>query len=993
MIKSLYASASLFVLVWTWFAFTALPVSANQVEDILNADYQALEEPLSPETGGYEPATISAKLGYIWTLPDHTQAMVLLGNFTLKMPYQILSSRDAVLWISTVELDGQKIKKIDIFMEGGAKISEAAGSETSDELLFITISTAGQIEICGESISKCDASNQDIYLRAEKLRVTTPTTLPTTREVIVHAKPKPKAEEPQPRQPISIRGNFIVGPELAGRPVLIGTDGIYLLQAAPAGGEAFELRAKNAVIFLQPGSMKSATKKIADEDRKKTVPKVPTTMSVEEAKKRVEQLPTEEELAQEQQPIEKVKKNTQVSAVYLEGDVVMIRGYRQIRADKVYYDFDTNQALILNAVAKTIAPGREVPIYIRANEIRQLSEREFVATDAKITASEFYTPSYHVGATKVYFEDRTEKLADGEQVGLMAGRYKIYNSTMNVEGIPFLYWPYTAGDFKQAETSIKSVSMSYDDDYGITGKTRWYLLPLLGLQEPEGVSATLKLDYYGDKGPGVGVDTTYERDNYYGLMRSYYIHDTGEDHLGGECGDVKPPHENRGRFLMRHRQYLPDGWELTLEFSYLSDKNFLREFFQSEFEEGKPQETDIYLKKVFGDAVFSILGKWRINDFLTQTEKLPDVAFDVLGKQLGDSMVTWFSENRVGAVRRLNAEDTPWWQVYDTNEQQTDVVARADTRQELDIPATLGPFKLVPYGVARGTAWDDSPFDGGLQRMYGQAGVKGSTYQWRVYDDVESRFWDVHRIKHIMKEDFALWGAGTNISPTEVTPFDQGIETISGADGVTMGWRNRWQTKRGGPGNWHTIDWITLDLEAGFFNDSVVNDGQNRTRGETFFYRPENSITSNYISLKNKWQLSDSLAFLYDAIVDTNDWRMGESGVGLFIERSPRLNFFVGNRYIGLTKSNLLAFGANYQLNKKYTLGLTEEFDLERGENADLGIMLIRRMNRWNLAISADFDNTQDIDSFGIAVWPEGIPEWTIGSRKFTRMLNYMPLD
>jgi hypothetical protein len=964
----------------------------GEVEQILNADYEMLEKPLSPESGGFEPVTVSAKLGYSWRLSDGAQAMVLLGDFKLCAADRTLTSRDAVVWLKVVDFNGQKTKQMDVFMEGGARIVDAMGGMTADELLYVTVFTAGKVSLEGDSITRSDGSDQEIYKRAQKLYQPGLATKPAGEKFVIHGQAETQ-QKLQERRPILIRGNFVVGPKLEGQPVLMGTDGVYLLQSASAGGEALEIRATNAVVFLRPEAMKKIGQEQKSGDKKKKAKKgIPSTMTAQQAKEKIEELPTEQEAAREQSPQEKMKQ-TDVSAVYLEGDVVLIRGYRQIRAERVYYDFDESKALILDAVAKTLAPQRNVPIYVRAGEIRQLDERTFVAKNAKLSASEFYTPSYHVGATTVYFEDRTERLPSGEQIGLVAGRYKIYNSTMNVEGVPFLYWPYTVGDFKQAETSIKSLTMSYDDDYGISGKTRWYLMPLLGLQEPAGTNSTLSLDYYGEKGPAIGVDTTYQRDTYYGLMRSYYVHDTGTDDLGGIRDEVPVPNENRGRFLTRHRQYLPQGWELTLELSYLSDKNFLEEYFRDEFENDKEQETLIYLKKVFGDAVFSILGKWRINDFLTQTEKLPDMAFDVLGKQVGDGLATWYSENHVGAVRRLNQEDTPWWCVWNTNEQQTDVVARADTRQEMDVPMTLGKLKLVPYGTVRGTAWDDSVKDGGLARAYGQAGAKGSLYQSKVYDEFESRFWDVHRLKHIMKEDFTFWGAGTNVNPSEITPFDEGIETISGVDGVTMGWRNRLQTKRGGPGNWRTVDWLTFDFEAGFFNDNDTTDDQNETRGQTYTFRPENSITSNYVSNRNKWQISDSMALLQDMIIDTNDWRMGEWGMGLYVERSPRFNWFIGHRYIGVTRSNLAAFGTNYKLNQRYTIGLTEQFDLDRGENADLEVYLIRKMPRWNLALSGGFDNTEDVGNVGISVWPEGVPEWTLGQRKYNRMMQTMPLE
>jgi hypothetical protein len=989
---SILVTAGIFAFVVLWAGMANL--HGGVVDQILDADYEALEQPLVPGMGNYEPAKISSKLGYVWCLPDKTQAMVLLGDFTLKMPHQTLTSRDAVVWLKVVDRDGQRVKQLDVFMEGGAKISEVSGSVTTDEILSVTVFTSGQVEVDGDSIAYRDGSGQEIFHRAELLWTRASVEAGEGDRIVVHGRAK-KEKELQERRPIAIRGNFTVGPKLAGQPVLMGTEGIYLLQAASPGGEAMEIRATNAILFLKPEAVKVDKQvKPKGKKRKSLTSKPARELTAAEAEKRLQELPTEEEAAKKKTPAEQVRSNRYISAAYLEGDVVIVRGYRQIRADQVYYDFEGSKALICNAVARTLSVARDVPVYVRAAEVRQLSETQYMATDAKITTSEFYTPSYHIGATKVYFEDRTEKLASGEQLGLVAGQYKVYNSTLNVEGVPLLYWPYSQGDFKQSETSIKSLTFSYDNDKGISGKTRWYLLPLLGLQEPEGVDATLKLDYYGKHGPGVGIDAEYERETYYGMVRSFYIYDTGEDHLGGQRGDVEPPFNDRGRFLIRHRQYLPQGWELTLELSYLSDLNFLEEYFRREFETGKEQETLLYLKKVFGDMVFSVLGKWRINNFLTQTEKLPDVAFDVLGKQVGDSVVTWFSENHVGAVRRLTASDNPWWYYWkDPNLQETDVVARADTRQEVDVPLTLGKLNLVPWGMVRGTAWDDSYDGGGLQRAYGQTGVRGSLYQSKVYDEIDSRFWDLHRIKHIMKETFAIWGSATNVDSSQLTPFDEGIETIDQVDGFSGNWRNRFQTKRGGPGNWRTVDWLTLDLGAGFFNDSEQTDNRNRTRGQTYSFRPENSITSNYASFRSNYRISDSTSVLYDMIVDTDHCRMGTSGLGLFFERSPRFNCYIGHRYIGLTDSNLLAFGSTYQLNSKYSVAMEEQFDLEAGKNSDLEVSLVRKMPRWNFALTAGFDKTSDVNSVSLSLWPEGIPQWTLGSRKFARMTKFMPTD
>jgi len=985
-IKKLGILATLIVAVTT-----AVESPAWAQMDILDAQYEALEQPLSPLEPLPEDVRISARLIYLWTLPDGAKAMVLLGQFRLVMGQRQFSAHDAAIWMEPLRGAGDwTAKRLDVFMQGDGRIVEPGGAVISDEILYSTIRTVGRIEVSARSLARQNASNHPVYLRALALRGRRAATqpeepIPLEGTVRVHAPQEPpsRAKPERVRFPITLRGNFSIGAEIDGLRPLIGTGGVYLFQAAAEGEEPLELRADNAVVFVKSSAAQAAAR-TAKATMPATAPAQLTPQQQAELLEKLEQLPTEEERAAPQPPPQ-VQVARYVSAAYLEGDVVLSRGHRQIRAEQVYYDFDRSTAMIMDMVARTIEPRRKVPIYVRARQARQLSRNQYVAYDAKVTTSEFFTPSYHLGASTVRFEDRTERLETGEPVGLVAGRFEATHATLNLEGVPILYWPYTAGEFKQSETSLRSVRTSYSSDFGVTGKTRWHLMNLLGLEEPEGVDATLNLDYYGRRGPAAGIDLDYERDTYYGLARTYFIYDQGEDRLGGFRGDVVPPHETRGRALLRHRQYLPDKWELTLELSYISDANFLEEFFKSEFDEGKDQETLIYLKKTFGNVVFSTLAQWRLMDFLTQTEHLPEVVVDVLGQPLSDGALVWYSENRVGSVRYRPDQRRIFDSFRVDNTGRTDVTPRADSRQELEVPLELGPLKVVGFGVVRGSWWDSRPFfSGHIGRIMGRYGLRGSLYQWKVFDGVESRFWDLHRLRHVMKEDFTLWMAHSNVDRWELTPFDEGIETIGEIDGASVGWRHRFQTKRGGAGNWRNVDWLTLDFEAGFFNDAMTFDGRNRSRGQTFSYRPENSISSNYVSMRDIWRISDTTALLYDLIVDTDNWAVGASGLGLHIDRDPRLSYFIGHRFIGESDSNLFGFGANYRLNEKYTLAVREEVDLNRGENADFELTLVRRMPRWYLSLTLEFDNVENVDSVSVAVWPEGIPEWTIGSRRYT---------
>jgi hypothetical protein len=530
-----------------------------------------------------------------------------------------------------------------------------------------------------------------------------------------------------------------------------------------------------------------------------------------------------------------------------------------------------------------------------------------------------------------------------------------------------------------SETAIAGIRAGYSGDFGFEFETDWHLFNLLGLETPEGFEATLSLDLFSDRGPAFGVDVDYERERYFGLARSYVIADDGEDTLGRKREELAKG-DIRGRILLRHRQYLEDDWQLSLELSYISDEGFLEEFFETEFDNDKNQETLLYLKKQRENWAFTALLQPRILDFYTQTERLPDFAFHLAGEPLGDR-VTWFSENRAGIVRYRPAEQTFRELLRDGRAIGSGSVMRADSRQEIGAPVDIGSLRLVPFAMGRGTVWDDSPEEGGLARVFGMYGVRGSMYLWRVYPEARSSLFDIDGVRHIIKPDITAWMAHTNHDSDELFPFDRTVEGIDEVDGVALGLRQRWQTKRGAGDNRRIVDFLTLDVEMGFFNDAP---GDAITNGYTSFSRPENSIAHNYVNSSLIWRINDRTALLSELNYDVNDGQLDIFNLSLVVERTPRLSYLLGYRFINETDSNLLGFDMNYRLTEKHTLAVRELFDLDRGRTLDFTIAFIRKFPRWYGALSFELDDAEDDFGVSFSVWPEGLPQAALGSRRFT---------
>jgi len=958
------------------------------------ADDVAAVQPLLPPGISEFNLELYGKLAYTWQLDDGTNVIEVHGNFSARLGLYKLTSRDAVVWFKRRTWNDKTFIDVEIYLWQGAEIIQPGGAVEMGPALLATLRTFGRLLLNVDSHAPHSDEDSALYREADiarQLLVAVPPKEATESEAPVQVAPKLEeliVKRTKVPRKVEFSADQLYFEEYAGESIIVAINDVFVSQGSPAkSGEYAELRADAAVLFVKADQAGDAMPGLLDEGAPE--PQPDTGVEFEAVPDQIE--------PQIEPPVSARPRTTEqrasewVSAVYLEGDVMLSRGQRMIRASRLYYDFDEDKALILDAVTRAVEPERSIPIYVRAEEIRQLSLSEFLARDAQITTSEFHTPHVAIGAEEVYLEDRTPRNAAGDVIGVQAGTYAAKNTTLNLEGVPVAWWPASRGDFSRDRMAFRSAKTGYNNEFGATLETRWHLLNLLGLEQPAGVDATLKLDYFTDRGPGVGIDVDYEQDEYYGLLRTYYIHDQDEDDLGPIRGGP-PDTDDRGRVLWRHRQFLPEDWELTLEASYISDDQFLEAFERNEWENAKDQETLIYLLKRQDNWQFNALFNWRINEFLTQTEHFPDAVLSLIGEPLGE-YATWYHESRAGLVR-FRPDERRFFNGSERvdNTGRTGTVVRGDIREELQFPlGEFGPVQFTPYVMLRGSSWDDMSADSGHRdRILGSYGIHANTMLSRVYNDVSSELLDLDRLRHVIKIDGTAWNAHANQSPQNLTPFDAGVEDIDDFSGGTIGVRQRFQTKRGKSGAKRTVDWITLDIEAGFFSDA--QQGEN-THGDFILSRPEDSISSNFIAANMQYRISDSTVLVYDGVYDTNRGNMGNSNLSLAVERAPRFSYFVGWRYIHDTDNNLFAFGGNYKLSEKHTIAFRETYDIEEGRNLSTQFIYIKKWPRWYTAIAFDVDRTLEDVGINFSVWPEGAPRLGVGSKRFTGLTDSVGIN
>jgi hypothetical protein len=941
------------------------------------------EQELLPTTIGTSDIELRGR--YVREMRDDLGGIALQfnGGFRLTFGRRTLSATNAVVWVRTRTTETPPVRQyldLTVYLSENAELVEPGGTITQDRVLYVSnLLTYGRLVRYSDAHIVDDLTRLPLYQQAVAVR----TLVEQSNEPPAPAlgpgvvRPRELVALQPPRPPTVIRYRLArVEPSQTpeGETVLVATGGVYFARSGGADSPMLEVRADRAVIFL--GSPTDEAGGLTGTDVSGDV----TPAAAGDAPTAPPPPPPADDPAGEDW---RGALQNRLRAVYLEGDVALSLGTNFVRTERLYYDFELERALILDAVFRAELPERGIPLYLRAARIRQHSGRRFSALDARVTTSEFHTPHYHVGAERLELTDRTPRDNTGRATGNPAGTFTLLNATYNIEGTPVAWWPYASGDFETGEQVLRSFTAGYSSEFGARVKTRWYLFNLLGVARPPGYDATLRTDYLSRRGPGIGIDSDYERENHFGLFRSYYIHDDGEDDLGPlRKAENTPDTKERGRLLWRHRQFLPNDWELTLEGAWISDPNFLETYERSEFWEGKEQETAIYLRKQLGETEsITLLANWRLLDFLTQTEHLPELTY----RRLGDtflSPVVLYHESRVGAVRYRVDERELFEYSRWRPDRSSDLTFRADVRQEAELPLKLGPVNLVPFGTVRGSHWDGQPIDdGSLWRGFGLYGLRGTTAMYRVYDDVHSALLDISRLRHIVQPHVTVWNAHSNVRSDRITPFDEGIENIDPFYGTALGVRQVWQTKRGAGDQARTVDLLTVNIEAGFFGDVQPDE---LSTGWVNPIRPENSRTRNYAALEAVYRLSDTTSLLYDNNFDLNDGRFDRHNVSIAVERLPRLAYLFGYRYGGDINYDMLGGGFNYRLNEKHIVAVRAWYDLHENKLGEVAVSYVRKLPRWYFAVNFEWDEVFDDVSVTISMWPEGIPEWSLGSRRFT---------
>jgi hypothetical protein len=940
--------------------------------------------PVEPLSG---PIELRATRGDAWTVDD-TKRLRLDGDVLVRIGPHRFEASKAVIWLNRLPSAGGVINQVAMFFDEVTNPSAAAGIGVSGRDLLVTASARGPVTL-EVSILQPRRPRSDRLLRLAENRLAEHLArLAATTPALAQ---RPVVEYPLP--PLPFR------PEVGGRVTDADVDLPTVIDLPPPAERAPWLRAPQSTIRFSAGRTE-----LVPGDEENTI-RITGSVWIEYASLDLADPFTRMTLAAQRAVIftdpgslEDMARGqvdaTKVRGIYLEGGVVATAGDGDytVRTPRAYYDFRTGRAVMVDAVLRTYDRNTRLPVFARATELRQVAESQWEADSVRVTTSEFKTGHVALGAERMTVTRRP--IAGDDDPDARETFIESADNTLRLGGVPVVWWPRFAGTVK--DVPLQSASIGYEDNDGARIETRWNLFTLLGREAPDGVNVSLILDAFTKRGAGGGVDIDYELGNGDGRIELYGMYDDGTDKTSaGE--DVEQDEDFRGLAVTESQWKLTQHWSAQVQSSLISDETFISTWREDDFQDRREFETAGLLKYQKDDLALTLLGKYEPNDFLSndyllasrgyQVERLPEGALHILGKSLFGDRVTWSVQTRVGRVKFHfeqstpnelgipatafpGGPNTPVEDFFLASGFPTKTLTRIDSRHEIAMPMTMFEIlKVVPFLVGRITRYSDDfqDFSGDDEdtRIFGAAGVTITTQFHRIDNAVENRLLDLHRLRHIIEPSVTFWYGTSNLEQFELPEYDVAVESLATGSAVRLGLRNVWQTQRGGPGRWRSVDVLTIDTSAVFDSD---DGGRESPTPQFFDYRPEYSQFGDHVHGEAVWLVSDGLAVVGEGTYDMDESVFARGSIGAELRHNPQLSTHIEYRFIDASDNELLGIGWTYWLTTRYKLDLRPDIDLRNDRFRAVGLTITRRFPEFDLSVKLRYDDIRDDTSVGASI-------------------------
>lgn len=784
------------------------------------------------------------------------------------------------------------------------------------------------------------------------------------------------------------------------RPATVTAEGGVTMQYQdPATRQSMDLQAERAVIFLKDGESTNAS---------------PSQLNASE-----------------------------IEGIYLEGGVFAGNADWSVRSPKIYVDLARDKMLMLDAVFWTVDQRTNMPLYLRADSVRQTSLGEFEASKARIANNAFFEPDVSIGVSDLKVSVRQEErprtgllgLVGSVREGLTTGTdsggtiaarepgsdlvRRVFidgkNVTLRLGSIPVLWVPRVKGNTDAFP--LKEIRVGDSNQTGVAVRTRWDAFSLFGVDPIPDVRANLQLDYYGERGFAFGFSGDWNTDKHRGSLYSYLLpNDNGTDILSSGRR-IDRTDQTRGMVQFSDIWNLADPWTLITKGTYISDEAYIPAFEERLGRETPDFDSMLRLERTSETNQFAFELSGSPNDFLAAehqllspgyaVDKIPEASFvSVANDLLPETMPGVFQyqyEASVGAMRLRFSEVTAAEYGFDTTSLamnafgtapgvsladtqrllglDEDTVGRFDTRHEVSARFDLGPLRLNPFVVGRVTAYDTS-FDTFTPQQTDNArywGAAGMTVSTTLT-----------RVNDSASSDFLDIHRIRHIVEPSMT-FWQADSAFAVSDtpifdddveGLLRGSMFRAAIDQ----TWQTKRggpgrWRDADILK--INTEYVwsSDRAGTSPLPNYFApRPELSNPGTFIGTDAIFSPTDVLAFSGSAIYDLDLDRTARTSGGVILQHQPGFMSSIEYRDIRAIDSTFLSARSQYTLTDKYSVSAWANYNFDQGDFQNFTGRIDRRFQIGVLGLTVNFDNIRNETTIGFVFRPFGTSGTNFGT-------------
>jgi hypothetical protein len=648
--------------------------------------------------------------------------------------------------------------------------------------------------------------------------------------------------------------------------------------------------------------------------------------------------------------------------LYAEGHVKISREGETFFCDQLYTNFAENRGVMLSGeyYGTMDISGRRHPIHFKAAAIRQICSELYTMEDASLSTCTFGIPHYDLKVKRAELRGSTrEGLLSLSGASLARRGLGLPLPDTSFQVGRHWYFPVKSVSVGSSSKFGPHLLITLGDDIDQLGSR---VHSLFGIGGPFKGDAFMNIDLYDERGLGLGTTLEYESPGRYkGYTTGYFINDSADE----DSGDIPIEENKRGRIRSQNRINVWKEALLDLELSYITDRQFLDEYFEEELKTDKEQETYLYLHEAEDNHAYSLLSSWRLNDFDTQTEYLPQGIWD-----LSSIPITGGSEEPfLGFIESHGlryTHKTELSNVRNRPDNELDIrserLFRADYRSLFEAPLRVRPFTITPFYENRLSYFERTLGNSNsVGRVVESYGVRMG-FMTHTQSDFTSETLNIHGIRNIL-EPSVVYRDSYAISRErdELIFFDE-VETPTRGNEVSLFLRQRLQTKGEGDSG------LPHDLYDGIFRLPFYPDRRLSRDG----HRMGDLDFDIMLKPLFKPELLQKFSLNEEGRYSLNDGRLETLDSTLLVNPHPDWRLRIWHGWVRDTYS-YVGTAARRFLTEKWEGELGLRYNIEQSRWSDRTLSFRRRAHQWIFEIQFAYDKGDDNKSVSLAITPLAI--------------------